>query len=239
MSGVTSLSAINSKSTAVLISDQLRESIIDGSFAPGDQINEAKVAKQLNVSRGPVREALQRLTQEGLLVGKPNRGVFVREFTRHDIAEVYEAREVIECAASEQIVTLDAACRDELADKLIAITDDMIAPLEAEDWGALARVDIRFHQALVDAGENSRLSRAYETLATEALICLRQFADAYPSPERVIPGHHLIAEQLRRGDMREVHLILHQHLTLDDFELHSHDEHEQLRHGRDEHTPMP
>ena len=79
MRGVLSLSAIDSRPTAVVIADQLRERIIDGSFGPGDQINEAQVANQLNVSRGPVREALKRLVQEGLLIGHPNRGVFVRE----------------------------------------------------------------------------------------------------------------------------------------------------------------
>lgn len=118
MRGVLSLSAIDSRPTAVVIADQLRERIIDGSFGPGDQINEAQVANQLNVSRGPVREALQRLVQEGLLIGRPNRGVFVRELTLRDIAEVYEAREVIECAAAENIVARSQADREELVARL-------------------------------------------------------------------------------------------------------------------------
>ncbi len=63
MSGVQALSALEHRPTAVIISDQLRERIIDGAFKPGDQINEAQVASQLRVSRGPVREALHRLVQ--------------------------------------------------------------------------------------------------------------------------------------------------------------------------------
>lgn len=234
MRGVLSLAAIDSRSTAVVIADQLRERIIDGSFGPGDQINEAQVANQLNVSRGPVREALQRLVQEGLLIGRTNRGVFVRELTSRDVAEVYEAREVIECAAAETIVTQSDEAREQLVTRLEELTHQMRRPLAAHDWYALSRIDLAFHTALVDAGGNSRLSRAYETLATEALICLSQFENTYPVPDRVIPGHLEIAALLRGGDMDAIHRALHEHLSIDDMELHMHPAAETLRHGRSE-----
>lgn len=235
MSGITTLSAIASRSTAVLIADQLRERIIDGSFGPGAQINEAQVAQQLDVSRGPVREALQRLVQEGLLIGRPNRGVFVREFTQRDIAEVYEAREVIECAATEAILAQDdQAARDDLFDRMHAIVQRMQTPLDARDWNALSRVDLEFHTVLVEAGGNSRLVRAYQTLATEALICLSHFENTYLVSERVLSGHLEIAELMRRGDMDPIHRALHQHLSIDNFELHRHPVAESLRHGRTE-----
>ncbi|MFT4229933.1 MAG: GntR family transcriptional regulator [Microbacterium sp.] len=234
MRGVLSLSAINSRPTAVLIADQLRERIIDGSFGPGDQINEAQVANQLNVSRGPVREALQRLVQEGLLIGRPNRGVFVRELTLRDIAEVFEAREVIECAAAESIVAHSEAEREELVAQLTSIAQRMQDPLDARDWSALSRVDIDFHTTLVDAGGNSRLTRAYQTLATEALICLAHFENTYPLPDRVVPGHLEIAELLRGTDMEAIHLALHQHLLVENDELHTHPVAEALRHGRND-----
>ncbi|MFT4215343.1 MAG: GntR family transcriptional regulator [Microbacterium sp.] len=234
MSGVLSLSAINSRPTAVLIADQLRERIIDGSFNSGDQINEAQVAQQLNVSRGPVREALQRLVQEGLLIGRPNRGVFVRELTLRDIAEVFEAREVIECAAAESILSQSDAQRNAVVESLRAIAHRMETPLTARDWPTLSRIDIEFHTTLVDAGGNSRLTRAYRTLATEALICLSHFEETYPLPDRVIPGHLEIAELLRGTDMDAVHLTLHHHLLVENFELHTHSAAELLRHGRNE-----
>lgn len=234
MRGVLSLSAINSRPTAVVIADQLRERIIDGSFGPGDQINEAQVAQQLNVSRGPVRESLQRLVQEGLLIGRPNRGVFVRELTLRDIAEVYEAREVIECAAAENIVTHSMEDREALFARLDQITQRMREPLEARDWSALSRIDLEFHTALVEAGGNSRLTRAYQTLATEALICLSHFENTYPDPERVLPGHLEIATLVGAGNMEAIHLALHNHLSIQDLELHTHPATETLRHGRDE-----
>lgn len=233
MHGVDALSVINSKPTAVVIADQLREGIIDGAFAPGDQINEALVATRLGVSRGPVREALHRLVQEGLLLARPNRGVFVQDLTLRDVAEIFEAREVIECAAAEVITKLDEEQREETAVRLTAIIDQMQVALEADDWTRLGRIDLEFHTALVHDAGNRRLDRAYATLATEALICLTHFPGSYPARDRVLPGHREIIDQLRAGDMEELHRTLHQHLSLDEGELRS-DGESALRHGRAE-----
>ncbi|MEO6492457.1 MAG: GntR family transcriptional regulator, partial [Ilumatobacteraceae bacterium] len=88
----------------MVIADQIRDRIIDGSYTPGEQINEANVAAELGISRGPVREALQRLNQEGLLISYRNRGVFVVELSVDDVAEIYEARAAIEVGAAWTLV---------------------------------------------------------------------------------------------------------------------------------------
>ena len=216
MHGAQALSAINTRPTAAVIADQLREGIINRAFGPGDQINEAQVATQLDVSRGPVREALHRLVQEGLLVGKPNRGVFVRDVTARDIEEIYEAREVIESATASMIITtLDDAERQGVADALVAVTERMQAAVDAGDWDRLRRLDLDFHTSLVAAGRNTRLDRAYATLATESLISMAQSETAYPRPERVVADHVDIAELLRGGDLQAVRRALHSHLSVE------------------------
>lgn len=234
MNGVQTLSAINSRPTAVVIADQLRESIITGAFSPGDQVNEAQVAGQMNVSRGPVREALHRLVQEGLLLSRPNRGVFVQELTARDVAEVYEAREVIECAAAEIITKFTPDRRKQTGERLGVVLERMSEALAAEDWPLLGRLDLEFHTALVGDAGNTRLVRAYATLATEALICLFHFPEAYPKPDRVISGHQEIADLLQAGEMEELHHVLHDHLSLSDYQIHSHDDEGVIRHGRNE-----
>ncbi len=235
MNGVQTLSAIENRSTAVIIADQLREGIVAGTFVSGDQINEAQLAERLQVSRGPVREALHRLVQEGLLLARPNRGVFVQDLTVRDVAEIYASREVIECAAAEIISKRSADRREATAARLDAIVDRMQAALAADEWAGLGRIDLEFHTALVQDAGNSRLNRAYATLATEALICLTHFPGAYPKPERVLPGHREIVEQLRDGDMEVLHRTLHRHLTLSSIgHDHVHDDERALRHGRDE-----
>lgn len=220
MNGVEALSIINNRPTAVVIADQLREGIIDGAFRPGDQINEARVASQLNVSRGPVREALHRLVQEGLLLSRPNRGVFVPNLTIDDVAEIYQAREVIECAAAETITNLPSEQRHATADRLDSIVERMRQAIGAGEWQRLSRIDLEFHTALVEEAGNTRMMRAYATLATEALMCLMHFPDAYPKPERVLPGHTEIADLLRDGTIEDVHRVLHRHLSLSSQRYH-------------------
>ncbi|WP_240045296.1 GntR family transcriptional regulator [Streptomyces sp. L-9-10] len=77
--GLDELTPVNLRSTPALIADRLREQIVSGAFASGSRMIEPRLGARLGISRGPVREALQRLVQEGLLVNIPNRGVFVVE----------------------------------------------------------------------------------------------------------------------------------------------------------------
>src|SRR5882757_1350178 len=80
----------------------LREAIIRGEIRPGSRINEAELADKLGISRGPLREAIQRVGAEGLIEFQRNRGAFVRELGLEDIQDMYEARTVIEGLAARR-----------------------------------------------------------------------------------------------------------------------------------------
>ena len=103
------------ESTPSIIADKLRQAIRHGQLTPGAQLGEAELARSFGVSRGPVREAMQRLTQEGLLVPIRNRGLFVIDMTADDIRDMYLAREAVERAAARKILDGDhVAVGDEL-----------------------------------------------------------------------------------------------------------------------------
>ena len=99
------LQPLSQQSTPELIADQLRVKILDGTFPPHHQLAEVELAKQLQVSRGPVREAMQRLIQEGLVRSERNRGVFVIEMDADDARDVYVARGAVEKAAALLVCT--------------------------------------------------------------------------------------------------------------------------------------
>src|SRR6266511_439042 len=86
------------------VAEQLRAWIRDGTLPAGTQLNEMDLAERLGVSRGPLREGLQRLIQEGLLNSQPHRGVFVPVINDEDLLDIYFAREVIETAAVRRIM---------------------------------------------------------------------------------------------------------------------------------------
>ena len=201
------------QSTSIKIAEMLRERIIDGYFAPGQQVNEVQVASQLNLSRGPVREALQRLSQEGLLITKPNRGVFVVELDAGDIDEIYGAREILELGAAELITNQSAEERQMASNNLREIASRLTHATAVDDWQSVRRLDLQFHTALVAASGNSRLLRAYTTLAAEALICMRNLEQAYPAPSS-LSDHLLMAELIASAPMKEIRSVFHRHLSV-------------------------
>lgn len=213
MMKVSDLSPIPPTTTAVRIADQLRDLIVDGAFAPGEQINEGLLAKQLSVSRGPVREALQRLCQEGLLVSRLNRGVFVIEMTNEDVDEIYGVREILELGAAEIITAQTAQRRQEVSDELVSIASQLPAAIAAGDWSRVSRLDLEFHTTLIASAGNSRLLRAYTTLATESLISMINLEQAYPTPSTLSHDHMAMAELIAKGSMNEIHSAFHRHLS--------------------------
>jgi DNA-binding GntR family transcriptional regulator len=201
------------QSTAAKIADMLRERIVDGFFAPGQQINEAQLSNQLNLSRGPVREALQRLSQEGLLVSKPNRGVFVAELTADDVDEIYGAREILELGAAELIIRQSSEKRQQISSKLAKLASRLTQAAAVDDWQKVLKLDLEFHTTLVSESGNSRLLRAYTTLAAEAAMCMMNLEQAYPTSSSV-SHHQLMAELIATGSMEEIRSSFHRHLSV-------------------------
>lgn len=204
------LTPIDARNTSIVIADQLRDRIIDGSFAPGEQIHEAAVATELAISRGPVREALQRLSQEGLLVAYRNRGVFVVELDESDVAEIYQARAAIEIGAAFTVLADDGA--GPVADTLARIVAQMQPAIDRGDWRRVAERDLAFHTALVAATGNSRMSRMYATLAAEARICMANLETAYHRPDALIEEHTLLVDLLRARDWARLEPALREHM---------------------------
>src|SRR5437764_12480163 len=89
---IAEIEPVNRESTAAIIARQLREAIMNGSLPPGAQLGETELAGQFRVSRGPLREAMQRLVSEGLLRSERHRGLFVSDLEPADIHDIYTAR---------------------------------------------------------------------------------------------------------------------------------------------------
>jgi DNA-binding GntR family transcriptional regulator len=187
---------ISQESTPALIAAQLRDHISKGSMAPGAQLVEMDIAGALGVSRGPIREAIQRLTQEGLLVSIRNRGVFVAEFSEADIRDIYEARTAVEKAAAGLLVSGDHP--DAGLELLIKVEDMETARLEG-DSEAMSEADVAFHERLVAMASSPRLSRMHGTLLTETRMCLNRLEGRYLDESVRVAEHRHIAEALRDG----------------------------------------
>ncbi len=208
--GLEKLEPVGWESTAGIIASRIRERIIDGTFAPGSPLGEAQLASRLGVSRGPVREAMQRLIQEGLLTNRRNRGVCVISLDEDDIADIYSARSVIEKEASRILIrTGDTASLGELEE----LTSRMSEAAGTVEWAELTNLDLRFHETLVGASGSGRLMRMFGTLVAETRICLSQLEPAYPVHEHLVEEHRSLLEAMRLGDEGRTLELIDKHLA--------------------------
>lgn len=212
MHGLDDLAALEERPTAVLIANRLRNRIINGSFELGEQVTEAAIAAKLKVSRGPVREALQRLSQEGLLVGHRNRGVFVLELTPKDVHEIYVARRAVETAAAAEIIAAGDKTVKQAARKLTTLVRKLPDAVAARDWAKVAELDLRFHETLVAASGNSRLSRMFVTLAAESRICMVHVKISYRRIDMLVEEHQQMIDLLAAKDADGLHAAIVNHM---------------------------
>lgn len=212
MAAQEGLFVLEGRPTAQLIADQLREQIVQGIFRPGQQINESALASQLHTSRGPLREALQRLSQEGILVSHRNRGVFVLELSTDDIKEIYAVREAMELAAADILMDAGLEKINDTSDVLKGIIKDMAKQVAASDWQAIARLDMQFHTSFVAGTGNSRLIRIYQTLAAESRMCILNLEVSYPRVDDLVQEHQNLLDLLEAGDRKGLQDAIKRHL---------------------------
>lgn len=197
------------RATSALIADQLRDRIIDGSFPAGSQMIEAQLSLQLGVSRGPVREALQRLIQEGLLTSVRNRGVFVVDLGPDDVVDIYEARRAIERFVA---VELHRSKSPHFLDELSDIIKTMEVEASRGDLQRLAAGDVAFHETLVRSSGNRRLSRMFSTLIAETQICISTVGGLYTELSDLVAEHRQLLDLLRNGTRPKVVAAIDEHL---------------------------
>jgi DNA-binding GntR family transcriptional regulator len=161
MSGSGPLTPAITPSLAETAANALRESIAQGAFAPGQHLREAELAEALQVSRGPIREALVQLEREGLVVLRRHRGAEVAQLSLTDIEEVYTLRLALErlatSRAASRIQPEQLAAMDEILAKFGRLREDY-SPREA------AVLDLEFHDIVYAAAEHRRLQRSWEQI---------------------------------------------------------------------------
>jgi DNA-binding GntR family transcriptional regulator len=147
------------RSRGDFVYESLRDAISDGRIAGGERVREEDVARNLGVSRTPVREALQRLQQRGILVLGPGRGLVVAQLGHEQVVELYAMREILEGSAARfaamHATPAEIATLYQLQEELrTAEGDDMLH----------ITLNRRFHQAIYEAAHNRYLMQTLESL---------------------------------------------------------------------------
>lgn len=204
------MSAFNRpKSLTELVTENLRDRIVAGDFELGSQLSEARIAKDLQVSRTPVREAINRLEMEGLLVVEPQRGSFVFNLEADELAKLCDARVCLETAALTHAIAANPA---PLHKALSACVKDMTRAREAgNDTDYLAQ-DTHFHQCLFDHSDNRFLNDAYQTIALK-MAALRNRLGHHPEHmEKSYNEHIAFVDAVKNRDLDKALEILRSHI---------------------------
>ena len=187
------------------VADILREAILDGQLAPGARLREAEAARELRVSRTPIRDAFRILAAEGLLNINANQGAVVSPMTAEDVIELYVMREVLEGLAARRAAQ---RCLEEFA----VLIPEMKRVGEAGEIRQLSRLNFQFHAIVREAAGNRYLDRS--------LSQIQNAARRFPDPTLGLPGrvkesieeHVALADAISRGDAQAAEQIAIEHM---------------------------
>ncbi|CAN5338130.1 GntR family transcriptional regulator [soil metagenome] len=181
------------------VTDALREGILSGVLVPMTWLREDEIAQALEVSRTPVREALRRLSDEGLTQRVANRGTVVAPMTMDEIFAVYAVRETLEGLAARHAATRRQPW---LIDELTRVHRQM-SETDPADTAAFATLNLEFHRLLRQASGNSYLER----FLRQVEHAVRRFGQTtYSAPGRVqetLDEHFAIVQAIVAGDADE------------------------------------
>lgn len=188
--------------------EQLRESIVNGKHAPGTPLVETTLAAEFSVSRTPIREALRRLEQDGL-VQRGSRGMHVRSRSPEEILEIYEVRIALEVAAAraaaERRTPLDLARLEQIHQAMLAVSTD--------DPDGLASTNRRFHEILWSMSHNATLIDLLDRLHAH-LIRYRETTLTFENRwKTVLEEHTELIDAIKNGDQERAGRIAEEHMV--------------------------
>ena len=188
--------------------DELRRSIVQGRYRPGQRVLQEEIAERLGTSLAPVREALRALEQEGQVVYRPRRGYFITELRIEDLQEIYGLRRLLEeQAARAALPTLDDDAIERIALAARACAD----AARAGDVAAELEANRRFHFGMLESPEHTHIMRLIRLLwdSTEAYRAMY-----YNSPQErltTVAAHDKILAAVRRKACDDLVAALNEH----------------------------
>jgi DNA-binding GntR family transcriptional regulator len=214
--------------------EAIEEFLVSGDLKPGDRVNETELAQRVGISRGPVREAIQQLVGEGILISRPHQGTVVAEWSEKDIAEVYSLRGVLEGFATGLVA--ERATPDDVA-ALQRLVDQMRERGKLLDVKGVIRLDVEFHELLDTLADHTLLFRALSSVFRQIKFLLAVDLNAnLTAPgvfEQYADNHQAFVDAIRTGDRAYAETRVREHMVQVGArliqQLHESSDHERIR----------
>jgi DNA-binding GntR family transcriptional regulator len=207
------LNPLPDRSVADAVAGRLRDAITTGDYAPGDRLVERTLAGQLAVSHIPIREALTRLQDEGLVVRLPRRGARVAELSPTLLEEISSVRAVLEGLVARRVQQRWTASAEA---ELRGVVSEMAAAADRADVTALLALDRRFHERLWQLAEHSILLEVVAQLRGRIARFLAA-ATRLLEPDDLrahAESHRRLVDALAGGDARAAQRVMRRHVEI-------------------------
>lgn len=191
------------------IEDAIVEALKAGELKPGDRINENSIAGQAGISRGPVREAIQFLVGEGILVSYPHKGTFVAEWDDNDILETYSIRAILEGYGARLLVE---NLTPEIQEELENIVWSMKEKAAAGDSASVYELDIKFHKKAYSYSRHSLLCNLLRKLRRRLSFYIKMDSITTPDLEEYAENHQFLLEVITGGDPDQAEKYFREHI---------------------------
>ncbi len=177
----------------------IKKAILKGEFPPGYRLLVMDIAKKYEISQAPVREALERLKQEGLIIGKTNKGSVVSDITLKEIKDVYEFRTLVEGHAVREAMKVMNA--NDLS-YLENIVHGMRKAIDEKDPFQLVELDMRFHGFFYERCNNHLFVDIWKNIRTKIMRFISITNQHIPNDE-IVEGHRELLEIIKTGNAEE------------------------------------
>jgi DNA-binding GntR family transcriptional regulator len=198
------------KSLQAMVYENLKAAILNGKFVVGVTYKELELARDLGVSRTPVREALLKLAAEKLINFQPRKGITVNYFSKKDIEDLFELRQAIEELAASKVV-------ENLSDDQIKKVKSIVKEHEEciknnYEETLFLEIDKRFHLFLIEASDNRFMVQTYNTIRDYITITAREALMEEGRPSIVVFEHKAIFKALSEKNVEKVNEAIKKHL---------------------------
>jgi DNA-binding GntR family transcriptional regulator len=208
------LTAPSQRTLSDYVADQLRLAILVGELQPSQRLVEEDLATSLQTSRGPVRDAIRMLENEGLVIRQPHRGSFVAELNPDDVREIYSLREALEALAIRYVIKNATDEQINELENLVHQMDDL-AHDEYTQFQA-TDLDMAFHHTLCQISGHRRLLSAWEIISAQIRLVVLKHRLRNPADlrDRGIAWHERIVECLRQRETECAIQELERHMAV-------------------------
>ncbi|HEX7002955.1 MAG TPA: GntR family transcriptional regulator [Trueperaceae bacterium] len=193
------------------VAHSIRRAILTGRLRPGDHISEASIAEQMGVSRAPIREALNQLKEQGLVVMRPHRGAFIRELRPDDVYDLIRLRAELEGYLGERLI--DQGVSDELLESLRGHMAAMEEAAARDDFLGVVEHDEAFHQAMLRASNDGALIEVMQGIGFRIRTYMVVTKLIARNLDEAARDHQRIIDVLERGDRENVRSVMALHVT--------------------------